>query len=391
MRLFVNYAHSDLSAVEQIGDFLHSQNHDISSEEQLLPAHDWIAKLSEQINTADAVIYAISPDALASEWCQWGVARAVKAGKAIIPALLRESASLPSELEHLKFIDLAGGMSEEDKIALTHALANLGAYKVDTIQTITAPEEPAGIPAQAVGTIDINRATSPKRTLLPNVLNVLPPPFEWLEITSGTVTLKDVSTEGGSTGGTYNVKNFAIGKYAVTNAQFRAFADDAKGYDNEHWWDFSDAAKAWREVNITPPVLSDEAEVAAKGISWFDAVAFCRWLNVRVRPGLAMLNRSMQQNAEAREAMPTIALPTEQQWQHAVENDSEQLDMSGNLLEWCMTSWGNDQVVLSGDVERVIRVGSLEHDTFTRQTHRDLAKPDSRDSEFGFRLVCYLP
>jgi len=66
MRVFINYAHSDLKAVEQIAAFLHAENHEIASEEQLLPNHDWAAKLSEQIQAADVVIYAISPSALAS-------------------------------------------------------------------------------------------------------------------------------------------------------------------------------------------------------------------------------------------------------------------------------------------------------------------------------------
>ncbi len=391
MRVFINYAHVDLSAVEQIATFLQSETHDISSEEQLLPSHDWAAKLSEQISAADTMIYAISPDALASEWCQWCLAQAIKLEKPIIPALLRESASVPDELTSLQYIDIAGGMSEEDKAALKQALVVLGTYKVPSDQSVSAPELPGGIPAQAVGTIDINRQNSPKRTLLPNVLNILPPPFEWLEIKGGEVTLKDASENGGSEGGTFKIGSFAIGKYAVTNAQYRIFVEDPKGYASERWWDFSEAAKQWRQDNPSAPSLSEEAEKAVTGIAWFEAVAFCRWLNVRVRPGLAMLNRSMQKNAEERESVPTIALPTEQQWQHAVENDAEQMDMSGNLLEWCMTGWGTDQVVLGGDVERVVRVGSLEHDAITRLTHRDLAEPEARNNEFGFRLVCYLP
>src|SRR5262245_24865443 len=66
MRVLINYAQSDRSVVEQIAAFLPAENHDVSSEEQLLPTNDWAAKLGEQINAADAVIYAISPASLAS-------------------------------------------------------------------------------------------------------------------------------------------------------------------------------------------------------------------------------------------------------------------------------------------------------------------------------------
>jgi len=390
MRVFINYAHSDLSAVEQIAAFLHAESHEIVSENQILPGQDWGAKLSEQINTADIVIYAISPTALASEWCQWCLAQAIQSGKPIIPALLRESASLPESLAALPYIDVAGGMSDEDKVALKNALTDLSKYQVVGAQSVATIEMPNGIPAQAVGTLDISRATSPHRILLPNLLNTLPPPFEWLDIPAGEVTLKDASENGGSHGGTFKLGSFAIGKYAITNAQYRVFLDDPKGYNNDKWWDFSDAAKAWRQTNATPLSVSPDAEKAVLGVSWFEAVAFCRWLNVRVRPGLAMANRGAAGQVQARTSLPTIALPTEQQWQHAIENDGEMMDMSGNVLEWCMNAWGADNVVLGGDVDRVIRVGSLEHDEETRLTHRDLAKPDSRNSEYGFRVVCYL-
>ncbi|MBI1278546.1 MAG: SUMF1/EgtB/PvdO family nonheme iron enzyme [Anaerolineaceae bacterium] len=391
MRVFINYTHSDLNAVEQIAAFLHAENHDVGSEEKLLPDHDWAAKLSEQITSADAVIYAISPDSLASEWCQWSLGQALKAGKPVIPALLRESASLPESLAALPYIDVASGVNDDDKEALRKALNNLDTYKVALEQSVSVSDAPNGIPAQAVGTIDISRATSPRPALLPNLLHILPPPFEWLDIPSGEVTLRDASADGGSKGGTFKVGSFAIAKYAVTNAQYRVFLEDNKGYNVERWWDFSDAAKAWREANPTKPSISHEEEKPVVGVSWFEAVAFCRWLNVRVRPGLAMANRDMPGHVQPRKSLPTVALPTEQQWQHAIENDEELMDLSGNVLEWCMNSWGTDHVVLGGNVERVVRVGSTEHDEETRLSHRDLAKPDARNTEFGFRVVCYLP
>ncbi len=391
MRVFINYAHSDLNAVEQIAAFLSAENHDIGSEGQLLPGTDWAAKLREQINAADVVIFGISPAALSSEWCNWCLAQAIQRGKPIIPALLRESASLPESLAMLPFIDVEGGLSDADKDALKNALADLSKYQIVAEQSVSSLEMPNGIPAQAVGTLDISRATSPRRILLPNLLNLLPPPFEWLDIPAGEVTLKDASENGGSHGGTFKVGSFSIGKYAVTNAQYRVFLEDTKGYNIDRWWNFSDAAKAWRQANSMPLSVSPDAEKPVLGVSWFEAVAFCRWLNVRVRPGLAMANRDMPGRVQPRMSLPTIALPTELQWQYAVENDGELMDLSGNVLEWCMTGWGTDNVVLGGDIERVIRVGSLEHDETTRLTHRDLAKPDSRNSEYGFRVACYLP
>ncbi len=391
MRIFFNYAHVDLSAVEDIAAFLSDQQHEIVSQTTLLPTQDWAAKLTEQIASADVMIYALTPDALAAEWCQWNLAQAIQQGKPVIPALMRECSSVPDVLASFQYVDFADGLSVEDKAALTQALANLPAYVVNAAQAVPAPVSPGGIPAQAVGSVDISRANSPRRTLLPNILNLLPPPFEWLDIPAGEVTLKDASQDGGSHGGKFRLARFAIGRYAVTNAQYRVFIEDPKGYSAERWWDFSEAAKGWRTNNPTAPSVSPDEAKPVIGISWFEAVAFCRWLNVRVRPGLAMANRDMPSRRQPIETIPTVALPTEQQWQHAIENDKERMDLSGGVLEWCMTGWGSDNVVLGGNVERVVRVGSLEHDDITRLSHRDLAKPDTRNHEFGFRLVCYLP
>src|SRR5204862_7867207 len=138
-------------------------------------------------------------------------------------------------------------------------------YQVIAAQSVSAPMRPSGIPAQAAGTLDVSRATSPRRVLLPNLLNQLPPPFEWLDIPAGEVTLKDASENGGSHGGTFKVGSFAIGKYAITNAQYRVFLDATKGYNNDKWWDFSDAAKAWRQTNMTPLSVSPDAEKAVLG------------------------------------------------------------------------------------------------------------------------------
>ncbi|MCA0452674.1 MAG: SUMF1/EgtB/PvdO family nonheme iron enzyme [Chloroflexi bacterium] len=391
MRIFFNYAHVDLSTVEGIAAFLTDEKHEIVSQAQLLPTQDWAAKLTEQIAASDVMIYALTPDSLAAEWCQWNLAQAIQQGKPVIPALIRESSSVPDALASLSFVDFAGGLSVQDKEALRQALNNLPAYVVNSAQAVPAPAAPGGIPAQAMGSVDISRANSPRRTLLPDILALLPPPFEWLDIPAGEVTLKDASQDGGSQGGTFRLSRFAIGRYAVTNAQYRVFMEDTKGYSADRWWDFSEAAKTWRADNPTPPSVSPDESKPVVGISWFEAVAFCRWLNVRVRPGLAMANRDMPSRRQPIETIPTIALPTEQQWQHAIENDKERMDLSGNVLEWCMTGWGSDNVVLGGNVERVVRVGSLEEDEITRLSHRDLAKPNERNHEFGFRLVCYLP
>ena len=80
--------------------------------------------------------------------------------------------------------------------------------------------------------------------------------------------------------------SFRIAKYPVTYGQYKAFLNDPAGYaDKKYWKDLERAETAgeqFRRVDNCP----------AENASWHDAMAFCRWLDVRLRarrelPGVA--------------------------------------------------------------------------------------------------------
>jgi formylglycine-generating enzyme required for sulfatase activity len=169
--------------------------------------------------------------------------------------------------------------------------------------------------------------------------------------------------------------DFWIGKTPVTNAQFRLFVE-GDGYSNQAYWTpagwqwrkegeivnpWDDDEFQWREEIVKPAFWDDEmwngAEQPVVGISWLEAVAYCRWL-------------SAQTSREFR-------LPTEAEWEKAMRGpkgliwpwgntwmagrcNSEEaginrttpvgqyptgaspygaLDMAGNVCEWCATKW----------------------------------------------------
>lgn len=85
--------------------------------------------------------------------------------------------------------------------------------------------------------------------------------------------------------------NFAIGRYPVTNKQFRKFVED-NGYSQENiWWEenalleitnweggqWPTSPRFWHNRRLnrnTQPVV---------GISWYEAQAYCRWLTKQLR------------------------------------------------------------------------------------------------------------
>ncbi len=253
------------------------------------------------------------------------------------------------------------------------------------------------------------------------VLDLLPPPFAWIDIPAGKVTLE----EGGylNASQTFDVPAFAIAKYPITNAQYAKFID-AGGYSQKRWWtdagwdakakgmdwngkEWAETGKVWTQPRLWTDAKWNGAEHPVVGVSWYEAVAFCQWLS------------------EASGA--PILLPTEQQWQRAAQGDqglaypwgndfdaarcntSESklgtttpvtqyagkgdspfgvTDMAGNVWEWCLTDYYAGNIEPEGTDVRVLRGGSWDGNSQNaRAAFRLRNYPDLRNFNIGLRLV----
>ena len=217
--------------------------------------------------------------------------------------------------------------------------------------------------------------------------------------------------------------DYTLSVYPVTVAQFACFVKDG-GYTDKEQLDtcWTAAGRAWLENNrIIGPLDEDESVFQTSnhprgGVSWFEALAFCRWYN-QVRP----------------EREPVIGLPTEAQWERTARNGSERrlfpwrdddlddrcnyayeighssavgifpqgaaaggaMDLSGNVWEWCQTRWrGNYENYNAevsedeeGDALRVLRGGAfLDRRVNVRSALRFRNRPDYRSWHLGFRV-----
>ncbi len=205
--------------------------------------------------------------------------------------------------------------------------------------------------------------------------------------------------------------SFYISTYLVTYKQFQCFISAGDGYQNPQWWQGF-------EAQMTTPASPrwQEANMPRINVSWFEAIAFCRWLDSHI---------------EKPHANWQITLPTEHEWRQAyvLEKDTEYpwagppdpnkhanyefdigrtsavglyprgiamsgaLDMAGNVWEWCLSKYEKDtskrdQIDVSNDV-RVLRGGSwIFNDYDLRSSDRNWYDPDSRLISVGFRIVC---
>lgn len=146
MQLFISYAHVDKPIVKDwIVDKLASGGHDVWFDARLVAGQEWKQQLSDAIERSDALVYCITPESIASEWCQWELAKAVELEKPVIPVLMQARTKIPKTLNELQYVDFSDGPTGD-------AVARLmgGLQQLSPVQIPSAPTNPQGEPPQAV-------------------------------------------------------------------------------------------------------------------------------------------------------------------------------------------------------------------------------------------------
>jgi len=125
LKVFISYARSDGAALAEdlvtgleLADFApFLDRHDIAA------AEDW-ARLGELIQSADTIVFIISPAAIKSERCAWAVDCAAKFGKRLIPVRLIPiqgdpvaEANVPERLRRLNYVVFREGQSSLKPLA----------------------------------------------------------------------------------------------------------------------------------------------------------------------------------------------------------------------------------------------------------------------------------
>jgi formylglycine-generating enzyme required for sulfatase activity/DNA-binding winged helix-turn-helix (wHTH) protein len=244
-----------------------------------------------------------------------------------------------------------------------------------------------------------------------------PRPGEFVKIPAGTFLMGE-----GRERHQVFLPEFKIGKYPVTNAQYSEFID-AGGYDDRSYWtqagwmevgQESNHPRFWQERRFNKP------NYPVIGLSWYECVAYCRWLSSRTGR--------------------TYRLPTEAEWEKAARGVDGQtypwgktfdhrrlnaregpqkvycstpvgiypngasafglLDCAGNCWEWCATRWQKPypydtnqeewtDEYLEGQNLRALRGGSWNYESETMQcAYRFRFQPFGWNDRGGFRIVC---
>ncbi len=109
MHIFLSYPRKDAAKARQLQDALTGGGHVVWMDDQIIIGQHWRDTLETEIRRADAVVLALTPNWVASPFCQWEFVTGVENGKPIIPVLLVTGTRLPQRISQYQYADLSGG------------------------------------------------------------------------------------------------------------------------------------------------------------------------------------------------------------------------------------------------------------------------------------------
>jgi formylglycine-generating enzyme required for sulfatase activity len=226
------------------------------------------------------------------------------------------------------------------------------------------------------------------------------PDIDWVEIAAGPFTMgsradDEQAYDEEKPAHELTLPAFRISRYPITNAQYRPFVE-ASGYEEQRWW--TDEGWAWRQGAEADLSAIDDEDLKKRtiewlaqrpkekrncpfwwdeppwneptrpvvGVTWHEALAYCRWLESRLQEtGRLPTSTTVQLPSEAKwekaaRGPQAYRWPWGNDWRKDHANTAEAelketspvglfpggvspygvQDMAGNVWEWTHSGWG---------------------------------------------------
>ncbi len=415
---------------------------DVFLDVNTIDSGDFDRIILNQIAARAHFILLISPGSLercanSGDWVLREIQEAVRLGRNIVP-IVEEGAEFTREMGYLPS-DLRAIVSKKNALPLPHfffdpAMEMLRTRFLKTPEYVQIQETPATERAEVqkrlkqVESVE-DTPTPPQKSVgaqhvapaapAEAVRAILGEPFDWCAVPTGEFLYGNHKQK-------LTLPTFHMAKYPITYSQFQVFIDDRQGFRDDRWWDGLAAGADHRRQpgNQEWKVKDHPSEM----VSWYDAMAFTRWLSWKLGGGYAADDISSW----------LVRLPTEFEWEKAARgtdglmypwgnkyiegyaNIDETVGnvgknylkrttpvteypqgaspygvfgMSGNVWEWCLTDYFNpaehpEKENISSNSSRVLRGGSWDGDSnVARAVDRFDDGPDDRFSNYGFRIL----
>lgn len=219
------------------------------------------------------------------------------------------------------------------------------------------------------------------------------------------------------------VKEFYISRYPVTVEQFNSFVLAEDGYSNEKWWTAN--GLIWRNENC-PPNTSLPKNFPQNCVTWYEAVAFCRWSSYKTKQNIRLPTEvEWEYVARGNKSKNQFMWGNEIDSNRANVNDTDigaicpvgcfsfkpnykldykVYDMNGNIWEWCssivekddghkflypyVANDGREDLNGGDDLFRATRGGYYDGEwMYARNSYRGRDIPSLRADRQGFRVV----
>lgn len=379
---FISYARADAEFVLRLAGELRAKGVSIWLDKfDIKPGDDWGRAVDAALEACECFLLIVSPESIASNNVMDELTAAVEDEKRIVP-LLYQQCRIPLRIRRLHYVDF----TRDYDVAVGLLIETLGGQQNITPPPVEKLAEPKPEPKKP--------AQKPKpRPLHESFTEQLPDgvKLEMVAIPGGSFEMGSTNFDTSQPIHTVRVKPFHMGKYQVTQAQWKAvmgknpshFKGDTLPVEQVSWDDAKAFCRNLSEMTGNTYRLPSEAEweYAARAGSTGD---FCFGDN----PNPLILFAWYKENSE-KKTHPVGEKKPNAFWLY---------DVHGNVFEWCEDTWhesykgapddGTAWVTGRDQQRRLLRGGSWFNNSINARAVYRVANPSElRFIHVGFRLV----